>query len=567
MRLSADGEPMRSDVLTVGELLDGRFRYRLACFQRAYAWRPEHAARLVGDIRMAMQRETRRRYYPLGRLMIARRPGAEDVEIVDGHQRMVTLTMLFAVLRDLEMDPARADRLHRLIVDESWPEGDARRNRLTIQALSARLFSEIVQRRGSTETDPVQSREELSEPERNIVLNRECIRSELLAPGMSADIRRALADYVLDCCRLVTVVVDDADDAWQMLNTEQDTRLAFNCADEAKSAILTAMPAANHVTAAHLWESCESLLSPEDVYRLLCHIRAMTWRGKSQSARPVETEIVERFGLGADGLSFMIDHLVPHAHRLKDVRRGQVGRDDGERTSIARFIDFMTWIDAHSWAPAMLLWMKLRGPAAPDTLEFVRRLDCMVWMSKIAGIDPGVQETRLHRIMDEMERGAPARAIAQLNIESKIRGDAIHNMRSANFAAKHYAGFLLRRISATMGSDPGPILRDEVTIEHILPRNPHGCKAWLTSFRSPEGCKAHYQKLGNVVLLSGRDNQLAGTRSWEEKRDILAQSPFLLAQDAAREKSWTAQTIAKRTERLIDLVFNGFDLPPLAKGE
>jgi hypothetical protein len=178
-----------------------------------------------------------------------------------------------------------------------------------------------------------------------------------------------------------------------------------------------------------------------------------------------------------------------------------------------------------------------------------------------------VQETRLHRVMDEIERGTRARAISALDIEQKIRGDAIFNMRSPNFAAKHYAGCLLRRISATMGSDPGPILRNEVTIEHILPRNPHGCKAWLASFRNPDGCKAHHQRLGNVVLLSGRDNQKAGTRSWEEKREILQNSPFLLAQDAARERTWTAQTIAKRTERLINLVFMGFDLPPLVKGE
>ena len=560
-------EPLRSEVLTVGALFDGRYRYRLACFQRAYAWRPEHAARLISDIRSAMQSGRRRKYYPLGRLMLAQRPGSDEVEIVDGHQRMITLTMLIAVLRDLEADPARAARLHRLIVDDAMPLGDIPRARLNIQALPARLFADIVQRRGSTELEPGQPRETLSETERNIVDNRDCIRSELLAPGMSGESRRALTEFVLDRCHLINVIADDADDAWEMLNTEEDTRLAFNHADEAKSVILSAMPSVNHVPAARLWESCESILTPQDVYRLLCHIRAMTWRGKSQSARPVETEIVERFGIAADGLSFMIDHLVPHANRLKDVRRGQVGRDDGERMSIARFIDFMTWIDAHGWLPAMLLWMKERGPAAPDTLEFVRRLDGLVWMSKIAGIDPGVQETRLHRVMDEIERGTRARAISALDIEQKIRGDAVFNMRSPNFAAKHYAGCLLRRISATMGSDPGPILRNEVTIEHILPRNPHGCKAWLASFRNPDGCKAHHQRLGNVVLLSGRDNQKAGTRSWEEKREILQNSPFLLAQDAARERTWTAQTIAKRTERLINLVFMGFDLPPLVKGE
>jgi hypothetical protein len=69
------------------------------------------------------------------------------------------------------------------------------------------------------------------------------------------------------------------------------------------------------------------------------------------------------------------------------------------------------------------------------------------------------------------------------------------------------------------------------------------------------------------VLLSGRDNQKAGTLSWEEKREILSRSPFLLAQDAATESAWTGQVISRRTERLIGVLFSSFDLPPLAKGE
>lgn len=560
-------EPILAEVLTVGALLDGRYRYRLACFQRAYAWKPEHAVRLVCDLRSAMQREPSKRFFPLGRLMLAKAPGARDVEIVDGHQRLVTLTIIFAVLRDLETDPERADRLQRLVSIDQWRSGGDPHDLLTIQSLPAKLFANIVQRPGSTELDPDLPREALSESERNIVDNRDGIRSELLAPGMTDDLRRALADYIVSSCRLVTITVENADLAWEMLNTEQNTRLAFSHADEAKSLILAAMPAEAHVTAAELWESCESMLTPEDMFRLLSHIRAMTWRGKSQSARPVEMEIVERFGIANDGLAFMADHLVPHANRLKDLRRGNVGRDDGERMSIGRSVDFMTWIDVHTWVPAYLLWLKVHGPNAAHTVEFTRRLECLVWMSKIAGVDPGVQETRLLRLLDEIEAGALPKAMTKLQIDATTRAHAITNLRSANFAGKHYAGCLLRRISATMGSDPGPILRDEVTIEHILPRNPHGCKAWLTLFRTPDGCKAHHQKLGNVVLLSGRDNQRAGTLSWEEKREILKGSPFLLAQDAAKEAEWTAQTIARRTESLINTLLFSFDLPLLAKGE
>jgi hypothetical protein len=560
-------EPMSAEVMTVGRLFDGRFRFRLPCFQRGYAWRPENVTRLLADLRWAIQQDKRKRFYPLGRLMLAARPGSSDVEIIDGHQRMVTLTMLLSVLRDLETDSAKAERLHNLIADETRSADDPARFILAIQALPAKLFERIVQRRGATDDDPEVPREALSEFERNIVDNRECIRSELLAPGVTEEFRRDLTAFLLDRCNLIVVVTDDAEEAWEMLNTEQNTRLAFNHADEAKSAILSAMPAGNHVAAAQLWESCESMLAPEDMYRLLCHIRAIAWRGKSQSSRPVEMELIERFGIATDGLGFIFDHLAPFASRLRDVRRGAVGGTDLEREALSRFFDYMTWIDLHSWMPPLLLWTKVRGPASPDTLDFVQRLDRLVWISKIGGVDPGVQETRFLRLMDEIDKGLRPAAMSRLVIEPKMRADAISNLRSANFAAKHYAGYLLRRVSCLMGEDPGPIVRDEVTIEHILPRNPHGCRAWLNTFRTPEICKSHHQKLGNVVLLSGRENQQAGTLSWDEKRQILARSSFSLAREAATEREWTAQTITRRTERLIDLLLQSFDLPRLNKSE
>jgi hypothetical protein len=558
---------MTSDVMPLGRLLDGRFRFRLACFQRAYAWRTEHVTRLLSDLRWAMQQSGRKRRYTLGRLMLAQHPGSADVELVDGHQRMLTLTTLFAVLRDLEADPKRADALHSLILDEAWSAGDPRRYRMLIQSTPAPLFERTVQQRGATDADPGTTREMLSETERNIVDNRDCIRSELLTPGTTEAFRRELADFLIEHCFVITVLVDDQDDAWEILSTEQNTRLAFSHADEAKSVILSAMPAEDHVAAAQLWEGCEGMLTPEDMYRLLCHIRAVCWRGRFQSSRPVETEIIERFGVATEGLKFMAEYLVPYADRLKDVRQGNVGRPGPEREAISRHLDFMTWVDPHAWMPAVLMWMKVNGSEGSDTVEFIRRLDRLVWLSKIAGVDPGVQETRLHHLLSEIEARTPVAAMGRLAIDGKLRAEAISNLRSASLAAKHYAGYLLRRLSHLSGGDPGPIVRDEVTIEHILPRNPHGCRDWLAIFRTPDGCKVHHQKLGNIVLLSGRENQLAGTRSWEEKRTILERSAFTLARAAADEPEWTAKTIARRTDSLINLLLESFDLAPLGKAD
>jgi hypothetical protein len=558
---------MKAEVLAVGRLLDGRFRFQLACLQRAYAWRPENVTRLLSDLRWAMQRSGRKRRYALGRLMVAKAADSADAELVDGHQRLVTLTILFAVLRDLETDPQRAEALHRLIVDESKDQGDPRRYKLLIQKQTAPLFARAVQERGTTENDPGGQRERLSEAERNIVDNRECIRSELLSPGTTEEYRRELADFLLEKCFVITVIVDDSDDGWDILDTEQNTRLAFTHADEAKAAILSAMSAEEHVPAALLWERCESILTPEDMYRLLCHIRSISWRGRFQSSRPVEAEIVERFGIATDGLRFMSEQLMPYANCLKDIRQGNVGRPGVERDAVTQHIDFISWVDPHAWNPALLLWLKVHGLEGPDTLTFARRLDRLVWMSRIAGVDPGVQETRMLHLLGEIEAGVPVERMGRLQIESKLRAEVISNLRSPNLAAKHYAGYLLRRLSILYGSDPGPIVRDDVTIEHILPRNPHGVREWLAIYRSPDGCKAHHQKLGNVVLLSGPENQLAGTKCWEEKRAILARSSFSLARDASQEAEWTARTITRRTDQLVNMLLKSFGLAPLAKGE
>lgn len=557
---------MTAEVLPLGRLLDGRFHFRLTCFQRAYAWRTEHVTRLINDLSRAMRQRGRKRRYTLGRLMLAQDQGSQDVELVDGHQRLLTLTMVFAVLRDLESDPVRASALHALIADGDGTESNPRRYLMQVQSLPAPLFERMVQCRGGTDAELDAPRELLSETERNILDNLDCIRSELQAPGLGDDFRREFAEFLLNDCYIIAVLVDNQEDAWDIISTEQDTQLSFTHADEAKSVILSAMPPEQQVAASRLWEGCEGLLSPDDLYRVLSHIRALHWRGRTQSSRPVETEIVERFQLKEDGLGFMSQILFPAANFVRDVRLGEVGRPGDEQAEAARLIEMMSWVDPHAWLPPVIQWLRKRGAQDAETVEFLRRLDRLVWLSRIAGVDPGVQETRLLNIITEIEAGLPVANMVRLDIEGKLRSDSVVNLRSANFAAKHFAGILLRRLSILHGADSGPIRRDEVTVEHILPRNPHAASDWMRVFKSADNCRAYYQKLGNVVLLSGNENQLAGTRPWVQKRDLYAQSSFVLARSASEEPEWNVKAIIRRTDRLIDALMASWDLPTVSNG-
>jgi len=71
--------------------------YLIPDYQRPYSWKDEQIEQLWDDIYSAM--ESGDESYFLGPLILIKRGGY--LEVVDGQQRLTTLTILFCVLRDL----------------------------------------------------------------------------------------------------------------------------------------------------------------------------------------------------------------------------------------------------------------------------------------------------------------------------------------------------------------------------------------------------------------------------------------------------------------------------------
>jgi uncharacterized protein with ParB-like and HNH nuclease domain len=84
--------------LTVGELFSGSNVFRMPIFQRPYSSDEETALELYDDIYQASERSSG---YFLGPLIVARSGGNKPFDVVDGQQRLVTLSVIFAILRDL----------------------------------------------------------------------------------------------------------------------------------------------------------------------------------------------------------------------------------------------------------------------------------------------------------------------------------------------------------------------------------------------------------------------------------------------------------------------------------
>lgn len=533
-------------VLSLKDLFSDDFHFRLPYFQRAYAWQTEQVGRLLSDIIEAMRAGEGRRGYFLGKLMLAKKKGHPDTALVDGHQRVMSLTLLFAVLRDLESDPLVQERLSGFI--------RGRDLRLSPQEAIAPSCQRFVQAPGATSVEPEEDLDILSETERNLIENRNYLRAELSSVEFTPDVRHALVDYLAEQCCVMVSSVEDEDVAWAFLRTEEETRVDFSKSDRAKFNLLSIVPAGERMECQRIWEACEALLGATDMHTLLGHLR--TLKRRRQSGKPVEVEIAEsfKFNVAGAGSSFLKAQLQPAAERLAALRH------TGENPfGVGEYAERLRWIDVQLWVPAALLWLQnKRDPG--ETQLFFRQLERLVWMMKIAGFDPTKQHNRIVQLLGEIDRGIAVAKMREFDVTAEMRDKALANLRSPSFDAKHFSSRVLRRISVVLGQDPGPIERDRLTIEHVLPRAHDPKSGWRTLFPTVRSVKQYAHRLGNLTFLSPEENQAADAFDWGVKRPILAASQCLLSRRIAEAQEWSPPQIYARTEDLIGILFKEWDI-------
>jgi hypothetical protein len=113
---------METRNITVSELLSSENNFRMPAFQRPYSWGEEQAALLYDDIATAFlntgnvfgDTEEAGTYF-LGLLIVSREAPSAPYDVVDGQQRLVTLSAILAILRDMLPPGGFRDRLQSYI--------------------------------------------------------------------------------------------------------------------------------------------------------------------------------------------------------------------------------------------------------------------------------------------------------------------------------------------------------------------------------------------------------------------------------------------------------------------
>ena len=98
--------------LSVQEVLDGRDLYKIPIYQRNYAWGDKEITQLIQDIADYISSDKDKNNYYIGSLIVYLRndgTATEFFETIDGQQRLTTLSILVAVIKNIYNDKVNLD--------------------------------------------------------------------------------------------------------------------------------------------------------------------------------------------------------------------------------------------------------------------------------------------------------------------------------------------------------------------------------------------------------------------------------------------------------------------------
>jgi hypothetical protein len=265
---------IEAEVLSLGRLFQKPWTYRVPRFQRAYSWTLSEVGQLVEDLRASAARD--QPYYPLGLVLAVRGRESGEVEIVDGQQRLSTLTLLLAYIATRVNDKKLAADLQTLINAPPEARRDpakdgARPIRLRLRPADEEFFREGVWNPVQLAGLPDRSRRrfKLSDAQTLIATAAKTI-VEALA-DLTAEELEHLARFVCRRAMFIFVLVQDRDAASMLFRVANDRGLDPPISAIIKSELLerSGLPEAEADDAAARWDELEDELGRAPFRELL----------------------------------------------------------------------------------------------------------------------------------------------------------------------------------------------------------------------------------------------------------------------------------------------------------
>lgn len=546
----------------VGDLFGKEFVFRIPAYQRPYAWETQQAGELFDDLDVALGEISPSKFeqappYFLGSIVVIKSDGKPDSEVVDGQQRLTTLTILLSVLRAEIEDPDLRSDLRALIYEpENKLHRTPARYRLSLRERDEEFFRTRIQNDGGLDTLQAVNEGALSDSQRNLVRNAKALRERVHA--LPLERRVLLAQYLVARSFLVVVSTPTFESAYRIFSVLNDRGMDLSHADVLKADVLGGIPREDEREAyAAKWEQVEEELGRDAFRDLISYVRTIFVRKKVEKS--VLAEVREIIKPASRPKWFLDEVIFPYAAAL-DVIRTASYQSTKDASKINGLLRWLERIDNIDWVPAALVIVS-KWQGTPDELE--RALLALERLASLLMVGRADVNERINRYANLLQVLTTSNDIEAACTAMAPTADDLRRAREIVggdlYLNAKVRAYVLLRLDAALATSKVPNLQETITVEHVLPQTPPADSQWLVWWPDEAVRTSWLHRLGNLLLLSRRKNSQAQNFEFDVKKAKYFSakggvSSFPLTTQVLQETEWTLAVVERRQVALLALL-------------
>ena len=554
-------------------IFEGSYQFEIPDYQRPYAWTTEQATELFDDLYSAMQdarASGASSQYFLGSIILIKNDRDPKAMVVDGQQRLTTLTILFAALR-AAWEAAGYPQGVRSVTPFLYEEGDEMLGKATGYRFIAReedadFFRTNIQEPGGI-AQLVASTDKLEDSRLRYRENATLLLEK--AKALSLDDRNALWKFLANDCSLVVISTPDLEAAYRIFSVLNNRGLDLAPIDILKAEVLGSIRRMGGEDKARTyskkWSEIESQLGRDAFGDLFAHIRSIYAKQKQRATLVKEfQEHVTEYKAPID----LVDKVIkPYAEVWDFVRDADFEATEHAET-INEHLSWLNRVDFKDWVPPALVYFKRFRQQPKRLAEFFQSLERLAYFLLVTKVGINERIETYAALTKEIEPDAFKGDLAALTtltlsdaqkrkFVEALDGNVYDDLPKARMA-------LVLRLESLVRA-PGVQLQDAVSLEHVLPQTPPDGSDWIKWFPDEDERDGWTHRLANLVPLDRNKNSSASNYDFAKKKDAYFKgkgkaSPFVLTQEVREENEWTPTLLAERQKRLVGVLAEHWNL-------
>lgn len=558
---------IESKDIDIESLLAGSI-FHIPRFQRPYSWDEENINEFWNDIVSNKGND-----YFIGS-MVAFKKQKQQFGVVDGQQRLTTITILLCVLRDSFRALGCGDYakgIHLLVERENRSN---KREFVLKTESSFPYFQEHIQKFDGPPDAIVNIRQEEKNLENAHIRFKSLVSKSLDSvdndPSIPVNSKTArktkklteLRDALLNL-NLIFVVLDSEDDAYVIFETLNTRGKDLALTDLVKNHFSKHLKAKGEVDHAGLkWKSMLATIhnSSSDIStdNFLYHF----WASRHE-ATPLK-KLFPKFKkqVTKARAKDYLDNLIADAELYRSINEPNYGWNKNE-TEVARSLGALQLFKLAQPTPAILSLVraykhkKIKYGKLREALKAIEKFHFIftaVTSSRSSGGISAMYSSFARKLFEAHDSQAAANEIGELVKKLKSRIPSLDEFKIAfgeiqytnsNSKQKNLVRYILREFSEHHAYKYSVDFED-LTIEHLHPQSESSAQ-WTEDI---------FGSLGNLILLEEKTNGKLKAKDFSEKKAMLAKLNCSLPVFVKRKSRWTPNDIARHTDEMAEVAYN-----------